>query len=123
MGGTSVSTYGQTDLPAGSVLSLVLEGTPRAPESASASLVGGNTSELLIGAGAAVVVIALGALAVRRWQTGAADQEADQDELLQLLADLDDEFEAGDIDEQEYHRERAALKAELAAIWQSEEGE
>ncbi|MFN2223751.1 MAG: cytochrome c, partial [Candidatus Promineifilaceae bacterium] len=123
MGGTSVSTYGQTDLPAGSVLSLVLEGTPRAPESASASLVGGNTSELLIGAGAAVVVIALGALAVRRWQTGAADQEADQDELLQLLADLDDEFEAGEIDEQEYHRERAALKAELAAIWQSEEGE
>jgi hypothetical protein len=124
MGGTSVSTFGQSNLSAGSEVTLVLEGTPRAPQTSSAaSFVGGNTSELLIGAGAAVLVIGLGAVVVRRWQTSAPDQEADQEELLQLLADLDDEFEAGEIEEQEYRRERDGLKAELAAIWHSEEEE
>lgn len=122
MGGTSVSTFGQNNLPAGSEVTLVLEGTPRTTGSSGASLVGGNANELLIGVGAAVVVIGLAAVTIRRWQANPG-QEADQEELLQLLADLDDEFEAGEIDEQEYHRERAALKAELAAIWQSEEGE
>jgi hypothetical protein len=124
MGGTSVSTFGQSDLPAGSQVTLALEGTPQAPESAtsSASLIGNNASELLIGAGAAIVVIGLAAVVIRRWQMDDR-HELDQDELLQELADLDDEFEDGEIDEPEYRRERAALMADLAAIWHSEEEE
>lgn len=121
MGGTSVTTFGQSDLPAGSEVTLILEGEPRETGSSpSAAIVGDNASELLIGAGAAVVVIGLAAVVVRRWQSDPGRQP-DQEELLQILADLDDEFEAGELDEQEYRRERAALMAELAAIWQREE--
>jgi mono/diheme cytochrome c family protein len=122
MQGGSVSTYGQSDLPAGSELSLDLEGKPRATTSSSSTVssVGDNSTELLIGAVAAVIVIGIAAVFIRRWRVE-ADDEWDQDELLQALADLDDEFAAGEIDERTYQRERDELKAELAAIWQSEE--
>ncbi len=118
----TISTYGQSDLPAGSELTLALEGRARAASSATAGPLRDNTAELLIGAGAAVLVIGIAAIAVRRWRLE-PDQELDQDDLLQALADLDDDYEAGEIAERDYQRERAALKAELAAIWQSDEEE
>ena len=68
------------------------------------------------------LVIGLAAVFIRRWRVEAGE-ELSQDELLQMLADLDDEYEAGEIDERSYQRERAALKEELAAIWQSDEEE
>jgi hypothetical protein len=42
--------------------------------------------------------------------------EEERAELLQAIADLDDEFEAGKIAEAEYNEERAALKAELLEL-------
>jgi hypothetical protein len=41
-----------------------------------------------------------------------------RDELLDELADLDDAFEAGEINEADYHRERDEIKADLMAIWE-----
>jgi mono/diheme cytochrome c family protein len=124
MGGGAMSTYGQSNLPAGSELSLALEGKARASAggSATAGLTGDNTTELLIGAAAAFLVIGLAAVVIRRWRMDAGE-EWDQDDLLQALADLDDEYETGEIDERTYQRERAELKAELAAIWYADEEE
>ena len=123
MQGGSVSTYGQSDLQAGSELSLDLEGKPRSTTSSSSTVssISDNSTELLIGAVAAVIVTGIAAVFIRRWRFEAGE-ERDQDELLQALADLDDEFAAGEIDERTYQRERKDLKAELAAIWQGEEG-
>ena len=42
-------------------------------------------------------------------------------DLLQEMADLDDDFEAKKISEEEYKEERARLKAELLELSQSEE--
>ncbi|HID63464.1 MAG TPA: carboxypeptidase regulatory-like domain-containing protein [Anaerolineae bacterium] len=46
----------------------------------------------------------------------ASDLERREQELLSALADLDDDFEAGQITEKVYKRERARKKAELAEI-------
>ncbi len=45
-----------------------------------------------------------------------AEQDESHEDLLQDIADLDDAFEAGKIDEAEYKEQRAALKAQLAEI-------
>jgi hypothetical protein len=122
MGGGAMSTYGQSNLPAGAEIRLALEGKARISGSATAGLTGDNTTELLIGAAAAFLVIGLAAVVIRRWRLDAG-QEWHQDDLLQALADLDDEYEAGEIDERTYRRERAELKQELAAIWYADEEE
>jgi mono/diheme cytochrome c family protein len=41
-----------------------------------------------------------------------------REDLLQALADLDDDFEAGEMPRAEYDRRRAALKARLVRIWE-----
>jgi hypothetical protein len=122
MGDTTISTYGRTDLTAGSEITLVLEGKPRATGSSSASLISDNSSELLIGVLAAALVIGLAVIVISRGRVHNVE-ELDQDDLLQALADLDDDYEAGEIGEKEYWREREALKAELAAMWRDEEEE
>ena len=58
----TISTYGQSDLPAGSELTLALEGRARAASSATTGPLRDNTAELLIGAGAAVLVIGIAAI-------------------------------------------------------------
>ena len=42
---------------------------------------------------------------------------AEADQLLQSIADLDDAFEAGKLDEAAYQAQRTALKQRLTAIW------
>ena len=43
--------------------------------------------------------------------------EPGREELLQVIADLDDQFAAGEIAEKEYGRRRQALKEQLMAVW------
>ena len=68
---------------------------------------------------AAIAAIALLTYPVwrRRRRVRAAAAEADiRTGLLQEIADLDDEFEAGKISETEYNEQRAAIKAELLEL-------
>jgi len=58
------------------------------------------------------------AAAVVEEQVEDADAEVRQDELLSEIAALDDDFEAGRIQEQVYREQRAALKAELKELLQ-----
>ncbi len=75
---------------------------------------------VLVGLGALAVVIALGyALQRRRTQampTETARAVEDRASLILAIADLDDRYETGKIDEEEYRVERAGLKRWLAAI-------
>jgi hypothetical protein len=79
---------------------------------------------LALAAGAAVAVIAYPILRKRhqRDEDDFEDEDAAEtpddprENLMQQIADLDDAFEAGDITEAEYKKQRAALKAQLAEL-------
>ena len=100
-------------------------GTDSAPAPATAS----NNNLQLIG-GVVLGVAALAALGlllypiIRRRRASAMPEEPVANtrmDLLQEMADLDDDFEAKKISEEEYKEERARLKAELLELSQSEE--
>lgn len=120
MEGGTITTYGQSSLPAGSELTFNLEGEARASSASVGNLVTNNTTELLVGIGVALVVLIGAAVVIRQWRQEPV-VELSREELIQAIAELDDEYEAGKIDEAEYERERAALKADLRAIWEAEE--
>ena len=113
-----VSTYGQGDLPAGTELILRLDGEPNLTSGASTSnVIRDNSSELLIGIVMAAGVLVIAVVVIRQWRQEPV-QVMSRDELLQELANLDDAFEAGEINEAAYHREREEIKADLMTIWE-----
>ncbi|MBI4787866.1 MAG: hypothetical protein HY782_12540 [Chloroflexi bacterium] len=98
-------------------------GSPTAPAPAS-----GNNMQLVGGVVLGVAAVAALALllypVIRRRRAAAmiAQPAANRRmDLLQEIADLDDEFEEKKISEEEYKAERARLKAELLELSQSEE--
>jgi mono/diheme cytochrome c family protein len=115
----SFISYGQADLSVNSTLTLNLTGKPRQTTNTTGSLVRDNATELLIGGGVALIAVAIGAFALRQWRAEPVEIW-DEEELLQSIADLDDEFDAGLILEAEYLEEREALKEELLALWEEE---
>ena len=133
--GGAFLSYMQTSLGAGDALAIALEGSPEFPETPPSGSAGNvidprnQTAEIIIGV-AAFLMVALGAVYVvinRRSPNDEEDYEYDEDEvvedgrdidaLLQRLADLDDAFENGQIEEKQYQQQRSQLKAELALIW------
>jgi mono/diheme cytochrome c family protein len=115
----SFSTFSQADLPAGTILTAALEGRPQQTSNTAGSLVRNDTADLLIGGGIFLVVAAAAIFAVRQWHgPPALSNEEEKEMLLEAIADLDDDFAAGDITESEYKQEREALMVELRAIWE-----
>jgi len=49
------------------------------------------------------------------------EQEARREALLQQIADLDDAYESGQIDQAAYEKKRANLKRQLVALMKEEE--
>jgi len=123
MEGGSVTSYQQMALPAGSELVLNLEGQPRAGGISTTNLVSDNALELVLGVAAALVVVGIAAVVIRRWQLDSGDEILDRDELLQEIADLDDAYDAGEISETDYQRDREAILADLKAIWETDPAE
>lgn len=126
--------YSRAGLAAGEAVGFQLQGRPRVVTNASGTVTVNRNpaTDLLIGGAALLLAAGVGIVVWRSWrerQATAADWETDvetaaaapadtQDELLRAIARLDDEFEAGQIDESDYQARRADLKARLAAIWQ-----
>ncbi len=107
--------YSAEPQPAGSQMVLTFTGRPRAVAPPTA---GGNT-ELIVGAG--VLVLAVAVLATVRLRQNAFAAEAEEREaLLADIADLDDAFAAGEVDEATYRSERQILKEMLLAAWDDE---
>ena len=121
------------DVPAGQTITIDLEGRPTILTNTSGAAVANRdqTTELLIGGGALLLAAVGGIFLWRAWQKRAAAEdeaweeeveiaagkEADGDALLRAIADLDDAFEAGGMDEASYQAKRAELKQQLAAVW------
>jgi hypothetical protein len=121
MGNTSVATYGQSNLAAGNDLTLTLEGKPRQVSASTGNLIQDNAAELLVGIAAALVVVVVAAVMITRWRQE-PDETLDRDDLIQAIADLDDDYEAGDIGEEAYHRQREQMMAELKDAWDKDNG-
>jgi hypothetical protein len=124
---SSFLAYDRTDLPAGSDLTLSLRGEPSLTAAGGNALAGRNqTSELLIGGGILLMAVAGGVYMLRTWQSQSEQldyaQEAGEDDgtlqLIQAIANLDDAFEDGQIDEETYHADRERLKSALEEVWE-----
>ena len=138
MGGGSFLSYIRDDVPAGESVAFSLEGEPR-PQSGgqgggSAAVAPDESTEILIGGGVLLLAAAVGVYLARLWRrqslpepVGAEEvaeptapieeRAARKEELLQAIAQLDDAYEAGEIDEDAYEERRQALKEALLAIW------
>jgi membrane protein implicated in regulation of membrane protease activity len=114
------------NLAAGSSLAMQLGGAVNlaAPGGAPASASTTTSPVLIVAAALLLVAVAIVAFVWLRQQRAAAevvqeedeDVEARQDELLNEIATLDDDFEAGRIQEKDYREQRAVLKAELKEL-------
>jgi mono/diheme cytochrome c family protein len=107
--------YVGNELAAGEELVLAFTGRPRviAPSERD------SNTELIIGA--IVLVTVLGAavlIGFRVRQRAFEREEEDREALLQELAELDEAYGRGDLDEATYHEERQAIKDELLSIWE-----
>lgn len=74
-----------------------------------------------MGIGLAVVLVGVVIFMTRRRESPRADAEADSqltDALVRQIAELDDDFAAGEIDETAYQTQRDRLKARLAELMQ-----
>jgi hypothetical protein len=125
MGGQTYRVLSAGDLPRGSVVQIRLSGLPELP-GASAQRLG----YLLLVVGAAVVLAALG-LAWRRMTAtprpasaaaGVDALEARREQLLATLADLDERYEAGELDATGYRRQRDLHKRRLVALMRAPGG-
>ncbi len=119
------NSYGRPAIPAGDSLSFELEGrletSAAAATTGNSGLAGDSTIGLLLGVGVLLLVIAGGVFTIRSWQTPApvaASTSSQREDLLQAIADLDDQFESGKIEETEYEQERDTLMSELVSVWQ-----
>ena len=119
--GTFLS-YGRSGLQAGDAITLTLNGRPERVVDAqgNALLVRDETTELVAGGVALLLVAAVAVYMVRTWQrpsAAMATADGDADNLLQAMANLDDAYENGVIDHDDYLVRRQRLKAEVAAVW------
>lgn len=139
MAGGMFLNFAQDLVPAGASVTFTLEGEPEQVSNpaggGAANVARDQTTELLIGGGVLLLVLAVGVYVVRLWQQNqlepapaaygaGGDVPADdpvarqREELLVALAELDDAYEAGEIDAESYASEREQLKEALLAIWE-----
>ncbi len=133
-------SYIKREVAAGTTLDVALEGEPEAITSTMGSSTvatpRNQSTELIIG-GIALVLVGIAAVVIVRSRIVQRDEEDEYeyeeeeeeeavvtgngrtaDELIQIIAALDDAYERGELEEDAYRQERAQLKAELKAVWQ-----
>lgn len=122
IGSTPYQTFNaDLALDPGDVVRFELSGAgPSATAGTSSAAPSNNNSLLLIAAAAfgAVIVLTIGLLRMNARRGPAADSAAAAqiDALAQQIAVLDARHHAGTIDTEQYQEQRAALKAQLAAL-------
>lgn len=114
-------------------LSLTLNGRPTQIIDAQGNPlpVRNQTNELIIGAAGLAIILGISFYFVQRWRSEPAYVGAvkppltaktkyknrDGEMLLQTIANLDDAYEAGELEETAYQQQRQELKRQLTAVW------
>lgn len=141
MGEQAFLTFTQTAVPAGSNISVSLEGDPQvtAPGGSAVAPPRNTTTELLFGAGLLLLVVAsIGYYVNLRRQHRRGEPEAvvmpaaaapaqdplsrRKDALLNEILDLEDAYERGELDEATFAAQRGQLMSRLVAVWQAGPG-
>jgi hypothetical protein len=124
MSGATFLNYTHGPVASGGTVAFSLQGEPQAVADPSAGVpaVRDDNQELVIGSGALLLALAIAAYLIRLWQRrpapAVASSAAEQrEQLLYAIAELDDAYEAGTMDEETYLAQRQELKEELAAVW------
>jgi len=125
-GGNMVNYVGG-NLAAGASLALQISGAANAATTGGVS--SGSTSPPWVLIASAVLLLAAAGIVAFVWlrqqreaaEEAAQDPAAQREELLDAIAELDDDFEAGHVAEADYRRQRAELKAELVELIQEDE--
>lgn len=129
--GQTFLNYSRAGLEAGAPLAFELKGPSALSETAAApaGITASDPTTLAVGLGAlACVLLGIGVWWWRRTPgtaqsaAGSAKAAASREELLQAIAELDDEHAAGKVSAAEYEKERAWLKQELKKIWTATHG-
>jgi hypothetical protein len=117
------NSFGRSEVTAGESINFELQGRASAATvtSGNAMLSGDSTTGLLLGAAILLLVIVGGVFTVRSWQTSPSVEDSgdNREELLQALANLEDAYEAGELDEAEYEQRHESLISELVGMWDS----
>lgn len=131
MGDSQFVAYTRSGVPPQSMLTFSLSGRPDFSFTTTGTMAVAQPDsgmlDWLVGGLALLVVGITAVFTIRTWRTQSTGAEADHEDetdllrerLLQTIAELDLAFEQGELDEATYTRQRAALTADLAAIWES----
>jgi hypothetical protein len=124
---TSYLHFGAEDLPSGAKIDLRISGAPKGAAVPVPARPSWSQGLQEVGPAIALAMGLLGALlafAQLRWGRGsevptdrAADATVQRDELLRLIADLDDAFAEDGLDQQAYEQLRARMKRRLRDVW------
>ena len=128
MSGTPLRSYEVESIEAGTALEVLIKGPSGSVDIANES----SLSTVVIGIGSLILAtVFVGAwwFRIRTPDMDAPDkpytpeidediQEQDSDALLSAIANLDNAFEGGEMDEQPYQERRAELKAQLLSLMQ-----
>lgn len=124
--GTPFQNYSRLGLDADQTLRFRLSGQPSSAAAAPPGPGGvtvGDTTSLAIGLGAlAVTLLGIGVWWWRRSPSARPAGAASREDLLQAIAELDDDLAAGKVKPDEYEKERAWLKQELRKVWAKDGG-
>ncbi len=125
-GGFTFQLYKAGALAAGQTFTAKVSGTPQGTSSETTSTSAGSNQNIIIGIGAFGVALMLagGFLYLRDRQARDAvsdesdedddeDDELSEDDLLDAIIALDDQYKAGNLSEPAYKERRAELKAKL----------
>ena len=120
--GTEFQNFARSNLAGGESLTFQISGRPgsAAAPTGAASLTLGDSTSLALGLGAVALVL-LGAGVWWRFARRSPDETHEavsKEDLLQAIAELDDEYAAGQLDERDYAQERKELKAQLMKVWE-----
>jgi cytochrome c-type biogenesis protein CcmI len=125
--GGNMLNYVGGNLAAGASLALQISGAVNAPAT-SGTPAGSTSTPWVLIASAALLLVAVGIVAfvwLRQQREAveeeAEDPEAQREELLDAIAELDDDFEAGRVAEADYRQQRTEFKAELVELMKADE--
>jgi len=124
---TAYQHFSAEDLPGDAVVELRLSGSPQGAGVPALPRPSWSRGLQEVGPAIALVMGLLGALLafalMRRGRSsepvaeGEVDATSQRGELLHLIADLDDAFVEGHLDEESYHQLRAKMKTRLRDVW------
>jgi len=119
-GGGNFNSYAHVPFAIDERVNLTFDDRPTlvADPQGNIQLVRNETNELIVGGAALLLAVGTAVFMVKQWRgEGETAVSSTPDDLLEAIADLDDEFEGGNLSHQKYEQERELLKTELINLW------